>query len=167
MLPSSSSYLPITTVSQYFFCNLLTELSAGISLHHSTSNRQRRHILDKIAYWTNFPPKYNMHWLSSKSQHWILRTPESKPRLPGVSEQIKNPVSLGWLSVALAALHLVPEVTHFVRTCNKNLRKYQPFVKCLIFGTTLSNLSYLQSRSPLWHSRSQCGNIKVTSSPFF
>ena len=132
-----------------------------------TSNRQRRHILDKIAYWTNFPPKYNMHWLSSKSQHWILTTPESKPRLPGVRGQIKNPVSLGWLSVALASLHLVPEVTHFVRACNKNLRKYLHFVKCLIFGTTLSTLSCFQSRSPLWHSRSHCGNIKVTSSPFF
>ena len=49
--------------------------------------------------------KYNMHWLSSKSQHWILSAPESKPRLPGVRGQIKNPVSLGWLSVALATLH--------------------------------------------------------------
>ena len=68
-----------------------------------------------------------MHWLSSKSQHWILSAPESKPRLAGVSGQIKNPVSLARLSVALAALNLVPQITHSVRARNKNLREYIHF----------------------------------------
>ena len=63
------------------------------------------------------------HWLSPKSQNWILRAPESKPRLAGVSGQIKNPVSLARLSVALAAsargtlAALALENMGFGRTC--------------------------------------------------